>query len=100
MTIEEENAIRYTAGYVMMKMNKMYTSKGMVDISRCILSMREGQWVESLDGESAKDVDSFLNTHAFGWTWLTEVGCLKSVTTFISFSSNLNSVCIQNCSEI
>jgi hypothetical protein len=33
LTLEEENAIRYASGYVMMK---RFDSKGMMDISECL----------------------------------------------------------------
>lgn len=42
MSLEEKNAIRYAASYVLMKMKKMYKKRESVSICCCLLSMEEG----------------------------------------------------------
>ena len=42
LTLEEENPIHYALGYVMLKIEKQFDSKGRMDVLECLLSMREG----------------------------------------------------------
>ena len=42
ISVGEENAIRYVAGYVIMKMKKKYSASNNLLIQKCLLSMDEG----------------------------------------------------------
>ena len=74
LTLEEENAIRYASGYVMMKMKKRFDSKGMMDVSECLMSMREGTEEK---GES-NDANSYFEYSRF-WIDLVDRGGLFKV---------------------
>ena len=53
ISIEEENAIRYVAGYVVMKMKEMFKSREVMAIHECLLSMEEGTTKEGVNEESS-----------------------------------------------
>ena len=57
LTLEEHNAIRYVAGYVVGKLKKAYNTKGSIAICQCLLSMEEGNSLpeEVTDSESFKE---------------------------------------------
>jgi hypothetical protein len=50
LSVEEENAIRYTAGYIVRKIKKRYEEKGPVEVVHCLLSMGEGSELSNDDG--------------------------------------------------
>lgn len=52
MTLEEQNAIRYAAGYVVRKFKKRYEKEGPVEVVQCLLSMEEGS---EMDQDSGAD---------------------------------------------
>ena len=58
MSLEEKNAIRYAASYVLMKMKKMYKKRESVSICCCLLSMEEGTAKDVEDNEAKEE--SFL----------------------------------------
>ena len=62
VTVEEENAIRYTAGYIAVKLQEAYAHKGSVAVCQCLVSMA----AESSKSETA-EAASFL---AYTRTWL------------------------------
>ena len=62
VTVEEENAIRYTAGYIAVKLQEVYAHKGLVAVCQCLVSMA----AESSKSETA-EAASFL---AYTRTWL------------------------------
>ena len=47
---EEENAIRYSAGYIVRKFKKRYEDKGPVEVVHCLLSMEEGTEIDNDNG--------------------------------------------------
>ena len=57
MSLEEKNAIRYAASYVLMKMKKMYKRES-VSICCCLLSMEERTTKDEEDKEAKEE--SFL----------------------------------------
>jgi len=71
MSLEEENAIRYAAGYVLMKMKKVYKKRGSVSTC-CLLRMEEGTTKDE-DDEAKKR--AFWNIPVLGFSLLIEVGC-------------------------
>ena len=52
ISIAEENAVRYVAGFVVMKMKEMFLSREMMAIHECLLSMEEGTTKEGANEES------------------------------------------------
>lgn len=52
ISLEEENAIRYVAGFVVTKMKKKYKKRESVAIYQCLLSMEQGA---SKDDEESGD---------------------------------------------
>jgi hypothetical protein len=50
LSCEEENAIRYAAGYVVRKFKKRYEVKGPVDVVHCLLLLEEGSEMDNDDG--------------------------------------------------
>ena len=75
MSLEEENAIRYAAGYVLMKMKKMYKKRESVSICCCLLSMEEGTTKD--EDDEAKE-ESFLE-YTCAWLQLINRGGLFTV---------------------
>lgn len=62
VTLEEENAIRYTAGYVVVKLQEAYAHKGSVAVCQCLLSVATENSTTEID-----EAPSFL---AYTHTWL------------------------------
>ena len=73
MSLEEENAIRYAAGYVLMKMKRMYKKRESVSICCCLLSMEEGTTKDE-EGDEATE-ESYLE-YTRAWLQLINRGRL------------------------
>ena len=76
MSLEEENAIRYAAGYVLMKMKRMYKKRESVSICCCLLSMEEGTTKDE-EGDEATE-ESYLE-YTRAWLQLINRGGLFTV---------------------
>ena len=74
MSMEEHNAVRYVAGYVVRKMKKKYSNKGSVSICQCLLQMEEGN---SLPEES---VDYNFMSYTRAWVQIIDRGGLFKVS--------------------
>lgn len=75
MSLEEKNAIRYAASYVLMKMKKMYKRES-VSICCCLLSMEERTTKDEEDKEANEE--SFLE-YTCDWLQLINRGGLFTV---------------------
>ena len=74
MSMEEQNTVRYVAGYVVRKMKKNYSDKGSVSICQCLLQMEEGN---SLPEET---VDDNFMSYTSAWVEIIDRGGLFKVS--------------------
>ena len=76
ISLEEENSIRYVAGFVVMKMKKKYSNTKSVFINQSLLSMEEGTAKD--EGGSGEEDESFMS-YTRAWLDLVNRGGLFRV---------------------